>query len=40
MMEDWEILERDEERRLELAKAHGHPITREDYEKPKREKSE
>lgn len=32
VVEDLELLEKDEERRLEIAKAHGLPITREEYE--------
>jgi len=38
VVEDLELLEKDEERRLEIAKTHGLPITREDYEKKKKKK--
>lgn len=36
VVEDLELLQKDEERRLETAKAHGLPITREDYEEKKK----
>lgn len=39
VVEDLELLEKDEERRLEIAKAHGLPITREEYEQKKRKLS-
>ena len=38
VIEDLEIMEKGEERRLEIAKAHGMPITREDYEEQKKKR--
>jgi hypothetical protein len=38
VVEDLELLEKGEERRLEIAKAHGLPITREEYEEKKKKK--
>ena len=36
VVEDLELLEKDEERRLEIAKAHGLPMTQEEYEEKKK----
>ena len=36
VVEDLELLQKGEERRLEIAKAHGVPITQEDYEEQKK----
>jgi len=36
--EDLELLEKSEERRLKIAKAHGLPITKEDYERKKKKR--
>ncbi len=38
VVEDLELLEKEEERRLEIAKAHGLSITIEDYEQRRKKR--